>query len=193
MNISPIWKRLRWSLVTALGIFLLAFAHFYLKIGEKPVAPAVVTVGSCKALRPGMRRVGETDGVQFDAPVSEFALYEGSTDAPPIIHSFSLRPKNSKSTMDISIGSQQEGPGAGVDAVEVFSERVEKRNIFDDRGQLTGEDTWGYWDKNKRWRRIHIGRSVYANYGTVNGKVNATDGELFDRVLSSACFPPSVP
>jgi hypothetical protein len=193
MTNSPTWKRLRWSLVAATGISLIAFGCFYLSVGRKPSAPAVVKVASCKPLAPGMHQVGEADGVQFDAPASQFTFHEGYTDAPPIIHGFGVTPKTSASTLEISIGSRQEGAGAGVDSVEVFSEHVENRKVFDDSGQLVGEDTWGYWDRNKRWRRIHIRRSVYASYGVLNGKVSATDAALFDRVLSSACFPSSVP
>ena len=191
MKNSPTLKRLRWLLATTTGIFLLAFAYLCLAVSGKPAAPAVVVVATCKPLMPGMHRVGEPDGAQFDAPTSEFAFHQGSTDAPPIVHGFGVTPKNSTSTLEISNGSWQEGLGAGADPVEVFSEHVEKRNIFDDSGQLVGEDTWGYWDRNKRWRRIHIRRSVYASYGVLNGKVNATDAVLFDRVLSSACFVPS--
>jgi hypothetical protein len=111
-------------------MFLVAFAYFYLNVGRKPAAPAVVKVASCKPLAPGMRRVGESDEAQFDAPVSDFAFYEGYTDAAPLIHGFSVRPKNSVSTLDISNGSWREGAGAGVDPVDVFSEHVEKRKHF---------------------------------------------------------------
>ena len=69
------------------------------------------------------------------------------------------------------------------DPTRVFSDHVEQRGIFDDKGRLIGEDHWGYLKRGERWRKVRISGWV-AKYGFVNEK----EAELFDRVISSACL-----
>jgi len=101
---------------------------------------------------------------------------------PPFDHGFDLTPKNSTSVLDISFGPPST-QGAAVDPSLVFSDHIEKRNIFDDKGQLIGEDNWGYLKSGERWRQVHLRGSAYVKYGFVDEK----DAKLFDQVINSAC------
>ena len=66
----------------------------------------------------------------------------------------------------------------------VFSEHSEKRRVLDDGGRLIGEDYWGYLERGKIWRRVHLDGFAYANYTGANEK----DAERFDRVINSVCL-----
>ncbi len=178
------WLKL-WLIVT-MGILLLCAAYFHFVIGKKALAPIVPVVSSCNSLGPGMRRIGDQYGFQFDVPIKDFAISEGTSDAIPVVHGFDLKLKNGVSVLGISFGSRAT-ESIPVDPASVFSNHVEKRSIFDDKGEPIGEDDWGYLDSGERWRRIQLrGRGV-AKYNFVNEK----EAELFDRVISSVCLLPA--
>ena len=77
-----------------------------------------------------------------------------------------------------------------------YSGYLEKRQIRDDKGQIIGEDTWGYWT-GEHWRRVHLRGRITAHYGSRNkgelaayGSVHEKDAALFDWIISSACRAP---
>lgn len=109
------------------------------------MAPFVPVVSVCKTLEPGIRRIGNEYGIQFDVATSDLHIHEGVEDAPPFTHGFGLTPKNSTSVLEISYGDNQSWESFGTDPVLTFSEHFEKRSIFDEKGQLLGEDYWGIW------------------------------------------------
>jgi hypothetical protein len=168
-----------WFIITALVVVLVVT---YIRFKE-PAPPAVLVASTCRSLAPGMKRMGSKDGFQFDFTAEDFSTHEGCSDAPPIVCGFDLRPKNSMSLLDISfgsIGSQSMEP----DPIRESYEHPRKRVIFDDERHRVGEDYWGYVDKRKRWRRVHLRGNVYVRYDSASNK----DAEVFDRIINSACF-----
>ena len=130
--------------------------------------------------------MGNAYGVQFDASANEVSIGEGTQDMPPFVHGFRLSPTRGQSALNISFGPQ-EWPGAdsmASDRAAVFSEHVEKRNVFDTQGQLMGEDSWGYLSSGERWRRMRLRGFVYANYDFAD----ESDSAAFDRIINSACL-----
>lgn len=146
--------------------------------------PNVPVVSSCKTLQPGMRRMGDRRGFQFDAVAADFQTIEGTQDAPPSAHGFDLMPANSTARLVISFGSDLGQGPSDADPNLVFSEYSEKHRILDDEGQLIGEDYWGYLGRGKIWRRVHLHGFVYANYSDAGEQ----EAERFDRVINSACL-----
>lgn len=144
-------------------------------------------------LKPGKRRIGDY-GFQFDVPVNNLTTHEGWGDMPPALHGYSLRPRNSTSELAISWHSQTMKFGSVPEVPALtFSGYVEKRRIADDKGNVIGEDSWGYWD-SERWRRVHLWGWIDASYGPRNkgelasyGSVHEKDAALFDEIVSSAC------
>ncbi len=173
----------KWIIV-ATPVLLLGVVYIQFRSDRKPRAPKVPVVSSCKELKPEMRRMGDQYGFQFDVFAKDFTVSEGTQDAPPFVHGFDLRPKNSTAVLEISFRDRPM-ESMTTDPARVFSDHVEKRNIFDDKGQPIGEDYWGYLKSGERWRQVRLFKGgVVAKYGFING----TDAELFDRVIGSACF-----
>ena len=178
-----------------------------LYVNKKPVAPVVPVVSSCKGLKPGMRRISEQYGFQFNVPkndqhgfqfdVSEknFTIHEGTKDAPPGLHGFSLSLKtNGTAYMVLEQAEPTTMGGVPVPPALIDSGPVVKRMIFDDQGNTVGEDSWGYLDSGERWRRVRFRGRVVARYGSVlekdvpnYGSVHENDAERFDQVISSVC------
>lgn len=181
----------RWPslwLIVALGFLSLPVASIYLvmHIRSKPLTPAVPAVSTCRGLAPGMRRIGNRYGVQFDVPAKEFTVSEGWGDAIPVAHGFDLSPKNSKSLLVISLARPLDNVAA-VDPMRVFSTHVENRTVYDDKGVPIGEDNWGYLRSGERWRKVQFRGRVAARYGLVD----RLEAKLFDRVINSACVLPA--
>jgi hypothetical protein len=182
--------------VAVTGIFLACVAYLEFLPEQEPVAPAVPIVSSCGDLIPGMKRIGDY-GFQFDFPANNFTTDEGWGDMPPGPHGFSVRPKNRASELAISWHSPRMSVG-GVPEIPalMYTGYIEKRRIFDDKGQVIGEDSWGYWSGG-RWRRVHLLGWIDASYGSrnksemsSNGSVYEGDAALFDRIISSVCRVP---
>jgi len=157
--------------------------YLYLRFALRPSIPSVPVVAICKPLPPGMRRIGNRDGFQFDADTADFEIRQRMPDAPPTYDSFSLRPKNSKSILLISFGSDATIQPVTVDPDVVFSEHHLRRRILDEEGHVKGEEYWGYLERGKIWRRIHLPGDVNANYRNAND----TDAHRFDRLIDSVC------
>lgn len=160
---------------------------------QKPLAPAVAIVSNCGELKQGRRRIGDY-GFLFDFPANNFNIHEGWGDMPPGPHGYGLRPKNSTSELAISWHSQTMKFG-GVPEISalISSGYVEKRRIVDNKGNVIGEDSWGYWE-GERWRRVHLVGWIAATYGSRNkselasyGSVHEEDAALFDEIISSVC------
>jgi hypothetical protein len=194
IKLAPVRQSRLWLIVTS-GILLLSGICIYLfmHVSKKPLTPGIPMVSVCKESAPEMRRIGERYGVQFDVPAEDFVFHEGTSDTPPVVHGFVLRPKSSKSLLDVSYGP---GPyfdnpyfdNMPIDSARVFSKHVEKRTILNDKGHPVGEDNWGYLSSAKRWRQVRFWRGdAAAKYGFVDEK----EAELFDRVINSACLLPS--
>ena len=177
-------RRLRLWLIVAVGTLLVAVVYFGLFTIRKPLAPTVPIVSSCKNLAPGMRRIGDRHGFQFDVPSKEFNIHEGATDAPPLMQGFGLIPKNGTSELEISF-PHRPMESMALDPARTFSSHFERRRILDDQGHPLGEDYWGYLESGERWRQVRLFKGgIVAKYGFVDKK----QAELFDRVISSACL-----
>jgi hypothetical protein len=132
-----------------------------------------------------MRRIGNSSGVQFDVPAKDFAIGEGWSDTPPFTHGFGLGLKDGKSLMNIELEKPLDN--MAVDPIRVFSAHIERRSVFDDKGQVIGEDNWGYLTTGERWRNIHFRGRVAVKYGLVS----QSDAQLFDQIINSACILPA--
>jgi hypothetical protein len=185
MRSSHAAKARLWLIVT-IGVIVFCAAYFHVVASKKPLAPTVPVVSVCKGLEPGMRRIGDQYGFQFDVAANDFTVHEGTTDMPPFEHGFRLRPKNSGSILDITF-DQRPMKSMAVDPALTFAKHSEKRSIVDYAGQPIGEDYWGYLNTGERWRQVRLFKGgVVAKYGFVRKK----EAELFDRVISSACLLP---
>lgn len=201
-----------------LVILFASLAYLELSPEEKSspqiLPPFLPAVSSCVGLRPGMRRIGEPmkrigdqTSFQFDVPAEDFTIFEGCTDAGPPICGFDIRPKNSTALMSISWGDytpHQTGRsgmppdpilGSGHASSELdLSAFVAKRRVLDDKGENIGQESWGYWGRGERWRRVHLVEWIQARYGSKNegdvrsyGSVYQRDAALFDQIINSAC------
>jgi len=85
------------ALICAVSIYVLFFP-----LGKNQLAPAVPVISACKELAPGMRRIGNRYGIQFDVPKNEFTFGEGRSDAGPLVGGFDLSTKNGHSLLVIS-------------------------------------------------------------------------------------------
>jgi hypothetical protein len=129
--------------------------------------------------------MGDRGGFQFDAVAADFRIIDGTQDAGPGGHGFDLRPPNSTTLLTISFGSDLGRGSMDADPKLVFSEHYSKRRILDEQGRLVGEDYWGYLDRQRIWRRVHLKGFVHLEYANAN----RSDAERFDQVINSACVP----
>ncbi len=109
MSAQASMKLPRHWLAAALGILVLcAMCIFlFLHLTNNPQAPGVPVLATCKEPAPGMTRIGERSGLQFDIPANEFRFHEGASDAAPFTHGFDVHPNNSKAFLTISSNSLQ--------------------------------------------------------------------------------------
>lgn len=132
--------------VSVIIILFGALAYLELSPDQKPLLtslPALAAISSCREPGPGMRRIGEQTALQFDVPIKDFTISEGSTDAPPPIHVFGIKPKNSTAWLSISWGEEitrtrRSGmpPDPILDSSKVGpSGNVGRRRVLDDRGE----------------------------------------------------------
>jgi hypothetical protein len=191
---------MRAQAITVGIIVILSAGVAYLQFSplETPVPPSIPAVCTCQELRPGMRRIGEQLGFQFDIPLRDFTISEGCSDAPPLICGVDIRqPKASTARLSISWGEEIDDmrppyPNPILDPL--YEDKVEKRRVLDDKREPIGEDAWGYWGQGERWRRVRLLGWVNARYGSKNekdlpsyGTVREQDAVLFDRIINSAC------
>lgn len=174
-------------MIVSVGLLVAASSmYIYFRFPRSPHTQSVPVISNCKPLQPGMRRLGERGGYQFDAVAADFEIIEGVEDAGPGGHGFDLRSPNSTALLIISFGTDLGRGSMDSDPKLVFSEHYSKRRILDDKGRLIGEDYWGYLNRRKIWRRSHLKGFVYLNYENINER----DAERFDHVIDSACILP---
>ena len=178
--------------IAAIVAFLTALSYLEFTSNRKP-PPSLPLVFDCKEPAPGVRRIGEQVGYQFDVPIDKFTISEGSTDAPPLIHGFDIRPKNSMVRLSISWGETT--TMSLPDPIHESSEHVQKRTVIDKGRQQIGEESWGYWGQGERWRRVHLPGRLKVRYGSKSsrdipsyGSVHQQDAARFDEIISSACL-----
>jgi hypothetical protein len=68
-----------------------------------------------------------------------------------------------------------------------FSEHIEKGVVRNVNGRIVGEDHWGVWKEGERWRLVVFPGHEEVGYPPTPNK----QAELFDQVISSACFSAS--
>lgn len=176
----------RWAkslLMAVVGISLCGGAFLYFRFVRKRHAPATIVVSECKSASAALRKIQVGDNFAFFANTSTL-IYKGQMDdTPPFTQRFCVKSRNSKSPLTISLHEPLAFGGTPVDPMLVFSEHSEKRHVVDDAGRVIGEEYWGYLDSEKRWRKVRL-EGVSAQYGPVT----KSDAEIYDRILSSACF-----
>jgi hypothetical protein len=179
--------------VVVISTLLAGVAYLQFATSEMPVPPAALPViSNCKELRPGMRRIGDRWGLQFDVPVKDFTIAEGWGDAP-MGHGFNITPNNSKASL--IVGEASSVPLRPPDPILASLGR--ERKILGERGATIGRDSWGYWGQGERWRHVYfrgVGL-VDVRYGSKNekdaasyGSVHEHDAALFDHIINSACW-----
>jgi hypothetical protein len=174
---------LRLCLILAGGGFCLCVAYWYYAVYNRPRAPIVPVVSACDALRPGIRRIGNQYGLQFDVVAKDFRLHEGTEDAAPFVHAFYLQAPSSNAALNISFGTQAP-VGGSIDRDSTMLERLETREILDSSGHSIGKDYWGYLETGERWRRVSLVGGIVAKYSFISKK----DAALFDRAINSVCI-----
>jgi hypothetical protein len=173
----------RAAFITVLALLTCSGAYLGFVALNKPVPPPIVVVSPCKSPSPSMHRVQVGDRYSFFATANEFSCREQMDDTPPFTERFCLKPKRGGPALVFSIRDSNGFYGAPSDPMLVFSEYSEKRNVVDATGRVIGQDSWGYWDRDKFWRKVHL-LGINAKYGPVT-KSEAKD---YDQILSSACF-----
>jgi len=130
-----------------------------------------------------MQRIQVGESYSFFATANEFVCREQMDDTPPFTERFCLKPKSGGSALVFSIHDSDGVYGAPSDPTLVLSEYSEKRHVVDATGSVIGQDSWGYWDRDKYWRKIHL-HGINAKYGPVA----KSEAKNYDQILSSACF-----
>jgi hypothetical protein len=186
--------------VAVTAILLLFAAYLQLSPKKGRPDPRPIVVSNCGDPKPGMRRIGEKYGFQFDVPLESFKIVEGAGDAPGEGHGYFLPLRNGPSSLDISWGpemsdSHQGGVPIPQALISLEHAHARERSILDNKGNPIGMDSWGYLDSGTLWRRVRLPGSVAAEYGSVTEKdvanygfVHEENAEIFDHVISSACF-----
>jgi hypothetical protein len=179
--------------VVVIGALMGGLAYLQFASDGKPITPpAFPAVSNCKELRPGMRRIGERQGFQFDLPIRDLTITEGWGDTPAAEHVFDIKLNNSKAHLMLSSGSSI--PLIPPDPI--LASAGQERKILDKRGNMIGEDSWGHWGQGERWRHVRFRESglVDASYGSKNeaeipsyGSVHERDAAIFDQIIDSAC------
>jgi len=152
-----------------------------ISFARKPPPPLPV-VAACGDVGPGMSRIGEPGKIQFDVLTKDFNIWQGGTDAPPLVYGFDLALKGEKSFIEISYGPPPYNRAK--DLARVFRSHIEERPIFDSSGQRIGTDEWEYLSGGKRRRRVHFRGYVTATYPFVDPE----EARVFDQVINSACI-----
>jgi hypothetical protein len=168
--------------IVVLGALLCCGAYLCFLAINKPPAPPIVVVSACKSPSLTMQRIQVGDSFAFFATPSEFCSGQ-MDDTPPFTERFCVKPKRGGSTLVISLHDSEGSYGASVDPMLVFSEYSERRQVVDDKGSVIGQDYWGYWDRDRYWRKVHL-HGITAKYGPVM----KSEAQNYDRILSSACF-----
>ncbi len=174
-------------------------AYLELSPDQKPLPtspPVLPAVSSCREPGPGMRRIGGRQGFQFDVPLRDFTVAEWATDAGGI-HGFDIKRNNS--TADLNIWFECSSfPVKPPDPILALYDRTEKRKVLDETGNTVGQDSWGHWGQNERWRDVYLRGCVNARYGSKNerevpryGSIYDPDATLLDQIINSACRLPS--
>jgi hypothetical protein len=170
------------------AIIVVCVAYLYLA-REKPSAPPILHLSACKGVERGARRIGDQYGIQFDIPEKSFAIAEGTSDAIPVMRGFHIKPQNSSSALEIYFGQRPLQTMVSNSAL-TFSRHVDKRSVFDATGHVVGQDYWGYLGTGERSREVQFFHGgAIAKYQFISRR----EADLFDSVISSACFlsPPN--
>ena len=85
--VSDLIMRLSWRLILPIfGFSLISGVFVCLRVdaSKKPSAPTVPVVSVCRQVGPGMRGIGDRDGIQFDVPETDFTIHEGASTLLPL-------------------------------------------------------------------------------------------------------------
>src|SRR5690349_6961888 len=93
--------------IFVIAVIAVIFVAVWFIAKKKPHVPSLPVVGVCKPLRTGLRRLGNSGELQFDISVQDFRVMEGSADAPPFLHGFTLTPTAGRSKLTISFGKEE--------------------------------------------------------------------------------------
>lgn len=179
-----VWKRWRKAaFIMIAGLLVCSGAYLFFLTPNKPLAPTALVVAPCKSSSSSMQRIQVGDSYSFFANQNEFVCREQMDDTPPFTKRFCVKPKRGVSALVFSLHDTENLRGAPPDPMHIFSEHSERRPVVDNKGSTIGQDSWGYWDREKYWRKVHL-HGINAKYGLVT----KSEAESYDRILSSACL-----
>ena len=173
----------RYYAIAAMLVIIVIIVGLYVAISTRATPPTVLSVSSCSTIKPGVTRIGDNAGLQFDVPSSLYTISEGTQDMPPFIHGYRIMPFNSSHVLEISVGHRPLD-SISIDSARIFSSHYEKRSILDHSGSIIGEDSWGYLSSGERWRRVLIYRGGYV---VAYDNVAKKKANQFDDIINSAC------
>jgi len=172
-----VWRA--WLIFAVVGSVLVSVTVYVLRMPSRP--PALV-LSVCGAVAPRVQRIAANFGTQFDVPMAEFSIKQGSLDAPPEkVFAVSLKEDGAK--MMVAMRDDGFAFGGMKDAFPVFSQHVEEREVRFPDGSIAGRDLSGQLKSGERWRYVTFQAGDAAGYRPAP----ASDARLFDQVLGSAC------
>lgn len=184
-RVFPVW--LISAIAVAVMVCLIAGYLALRHPGPPATPPPTVVVSDCRDVAPGVRRIGRDLSIKFDIPVSRLAFDSGETgwsDRPNRQHYDIAFQDQSSITMRIEVWPYFNLNRNLQLAWPKFSERVEERDVRNAHGGVVGKDHWGVWNDGKRWRLVIFAGREEVGYLPTPAK----EADLFDQVISSACF-----
>ena len=163
--------------VVLLGVLVCAIGFYF----ADRHTPAAISVLPCRNPDSDVRRVRSDFGATFDIPEKDFNIRTATQDMPPG-RFYVITLKNSSVNLLIA---HNDGIWPDLkNAFPIFSRRVEARKIQTVDKHAIGTDHWGYLNSGQRWRYVEFSSGDAVGYRPVP----LNEADLFDRVISSACF-----
>jgi hypothetical protein len=180
----PVWT----VFAISTAIFIAAALVYFFSARSPTPVPPVFVISVCRPLAAGRRRIGSNRTIQFDIPESGFKVSSEMYDMPPGQWLFGIRLKDGTANLEMSDGKI---PSAREleSALPVFSEHVEKRDIYGSQGNRIGDDRWGYLKSGERWRYIKFVWGDEVGYRATR----IDKAKVLDQVITSACVLPDGP
>lgn len=179
-----------WLISTLVGAVMVTPVAAYLALRHPPppvTPPPAVVVSVCQDVASGVRRAAKDLEIEFDISEPNLVLDHGGvgwTDNPLPGHVITVKNRGSVA-MYISRWHLDDLDKNSKFVWPMFSEHVEERDVHNAHGGVVGEDHWGIWERGKRWRFVKFaGGLEEVGYPPTP----ANEAQLFDQVISSACF-----
>ena len=173
-------------LLTLFACGLLGCGLFYWLRSRGPARPATVTLSVCKAVAPGMQRLGAGRmRTAFDVSDRDFTTRVVSRDMPPGLEYVVANKRDSAELLFVSDSEVPTAKELG-SAFPTFSEHVEERDVRNSVGVVIGKDRWGYLKSGDRWRLVRFAWGEEVGYRPTPARTAV----MWDQVIRTACLSP---